>query len=84
VLAVNRCRQPLKMLICGRSSSSHFVFLPFEDTVCACSGLERDDRTGIACCTLYSFRLGPITKSCLPQGAPGGVALSMGRAARAA
>jgi hypothetical protein len=38
----------------------------FEDAgECRCSGLERDDGTGVACCTLYSFRPGPVTKSCL-------------------
>jgi hypothetical protein len=32
-----------EMLICGRSSSSHFCVLPIRDAVFACSGLERDD-----------------------------------------
>jgi hypothetical protein len=43
-----------------RGSLSRHFGVPFisKDAERACSGLERMIEQGIACCTLYSFRLG--------------------------
>ena len=76
--------RPHRVLLNLQSTMSYFRVSFFRGAGCACSGSERMIEQGSACCTLYSFRPGPITKSCLLQGAPGGAAHSMRRAARAA
>jgi hypothetical protein len=76
--------RPHRVFLNLQNTMSYFRVSFFRGAECACSGSERMIEQGSACCTLYSFRPGPITKSCLLQGAPGGAAHSMRRAARAA
>ena len=60
------------------------MFLSFQDAEYAYPGLERMMEQGTPVAPYIRSGSRPITKSCLLQGAPGGAALSMRRAACAA